>query len=48
MIPPEGVLKPGQEGKVCKLLKAIYSLKQAGREWQKMLTTVFVEDLGFQ
>jgi hypothetical protein len=45
MIPPEGVLKPGQEGKVCKLLKAIYGLKQAGREWQKTLTTVFVEDL---
>jgi len=48
MIPPEGVLKPGQEGKVRKLLKAIYGLKQAGREWQIMLTTVFVEDLGFQ
>ena len=48
VIPPEGVLKPGQEGKVCKLLKVIYGLKQAGREWQKTLTTVFVEDLGFQ
>jgi hypothetical protein len=48
MIPPGGVLKPRQERKVCKLLKVIYGLKQAGREWQKMLTTVFVEDLGFQ
>ena len=48
MIPPMGVLKPGQEGKVCKLLKALYGLKQAGREWQKTLTAVFVEDLGFQ
>jgi hypothetical protein len=30
------------------LLKALYGLKQAGREWQKTLTAVFVEDLGFQ
>ena len=28
--PPQGVLKPGQEGKVCHLLKGLYGFKQAG------------------
>jgi hypothetical protein len=41
MIPPQGVLKPGQEGMVCKLKKALYGLKQAGREWYKTLKEVF-------
>ena len=37
MVPPAGLLKPGQEGFVCKLKKALYGLKQAGCEWKKML-----------
>ena len=32
MQPLRGVLKPGQEGKVLRLLKGLYSLKQASRE----------------
>src|SRR5882762_4938951 len=48
MKPPRGVLKPGQEGKVCRLLKGLYGLKQAGRGWHQELTKVFITDLGFK
>ena len=27
---PQGVLKPGEEGKVCHLVKGLYGLKRAG------------------
>ena len=38
MKPLRGVLKPGKEGKVLRLLKGLYGLKQAGRGWYlKML-----------
>ena len=30
MKPPRGALKPGEEGKVCHLVKGLYGLKQAG------------------
>ena len=48
MVPPAGLLKPGQEQLVRKLKKALYVLKQAGHEWQKMLTAVMINDLGFK
>ena len=48
MLLPAGILKSGQENMVCKLKKALYGLKQAGREWQKTLTTVFTNELGFK
>src|ERR1700720_2797362 len=48
MTPPPGVLKPGQEGMVCRLLKSLYGLKQAGREWHKMLTLTLVKEMEFQ
>ena len=47
MKPPQGVLKPGQEGKVCRLLKGLYGLKQAGRGWYQEMSKVFMKDLGF-
>ena len=44
---PQHVMKPGQEGKVCCLLKGMYGLKQAGRVWQQELTRVFTTHLDF-
>ena len=48
MKPPHGVLKPGEEGKVLRLLKGLYGLKQAGRGWYMEMSKVFVHDLGFK
>ena len=44
---PRGVLKPGQEGKVLRLKKGLYGLKQAGRGWYMEMSRVFVKELGF-
>ena len=32
---PDGFVVPGQEGKVCKLLKSLYGLKQAPKQWHE-------------
>jgi hypothetical protein len=48
MRPPRGVLKPGQEGKVLRLLKGLYGLKQAGRGWYMEMAKVFTKELGFK
>ena len=42
-----GAAKPGQQGKVCCLLKGIYGLKQSGRGWYQAMSKVFTQDLGF-
>jgi len=47
MVQPEGFGAKGQEGKVCKLLKSIYGLKQASRSWNKRFDQV-VKTFGFQ
>ena len=45
---PRGVLKPGQEGKVLRLKKGLYGLKQAGRGWYLEMSRVFMKELGFK
>ena len=47
MKPPRGVLTKDQEGKVLKLKKGLYGLKQAGRGWYQEMSRVFVERWGF-
>ena len=32
---PEGFSAPGQEGKVCRLVKSLYSLKRAPKQWHE-------------
>ena len=48
MKPPRGVLKSGQEGKVLRLLKGLYGLKQAGRGWYLEMSKVLMKDMGFK
>ncbi|GJX53109.1 retrotransposon protein, putative, ty1-copia subclass [Tanacetum coccineum] len=38
---PEGFIAPGQESKVCRLVKSLYGLKQAPKQWhQKFIHTM--------
>ena len=48
MKPPKGVLKPGQEGKVLRLLKGSYKLKQARRGWYLEMARVLMKELEFE
>jgi hypothetical protein len=44
---PAGMVVPGQEKKVCRLLKSLYGLKQAPRAWYRRLTD-FLKQHGFE
>ena len=44
---PWGILKPGEEGKVCHLVKGLYKLKQAGCGWYQEMSQALVKDLRF-
>ena len=48
MAQPEGFIKSGHEHKVCKLVKSIYGLKQAGRVWYETIIKTLQKKLGFQ
>ena len=46
MMQSEGFVDPNNAGKVCKLLKSIYGLKQASRSWNIRFDEV-VKEFGF-
>ena len=45
---PEGFIVKGQEKKVCKLVKSIYGLKQAGQVWYELMVDTLRRKLGFE
>ncbi|RVW49829.1 Retrovirus-related Pol polyprotein from transposon TNT 1-94 [Vitis vinifera] len=47
MIQPEGFIVQGQENIVCKLIKSLYGLKQALRQWYKKFDS-FMHRIGFK
>ncbi|CAM8902403.1 unnamed protein product [Rhodiola kirilowii] len=44
---PEGCIVPGQERKVCKLVKSLYRLKQAPKQWHEKFDKVMLSN-GFK
>ena len=44
---PEGFAAPGQEKKVCKLVKSLYGLKQAPKQWHQKFDSVVLAN-GFK
>jgi len=44
MLQPEGCIVPGQKIKVCKLLKSLYGLKQALKQWYEKFNRVVLSD----
>ena len=44
---PEGYVAPGQESKVCKLVKSLYGLKEAPKQWHQKFDHVMMES-GYQ
>ena len=44
---PEGFIVPGQENKVCRLVKSLYGLKQAPMQWHEKFDSVMMTN-GFK
>ena len=44
---PEGFVLPGNEKKVCKLIKSLYGLKQAPKQWHEKFDNVILSN-GFK
>ena len=41
---PKGFVEPGQESKVCKLIKSLYDLKQAPKQWHEKFDSCMIEN----
>ena len=41
---PEGFIMPGNEHKVCKLVKSLYGLKQAPKQWHQKFDKVILSN----
>ena len=44
---PEGFIVPGQEKKVCRLVKSLYGLKQAPKQWHEKFDRAVISE-GFK
>ena len=44
---PEGFIAKGDENKVCKLVRSLYRLKQAGQVWNRTFAHTIKRKLGF-
>ena len=45
---PEGFIAKGEENKVCRLVRSLYGLKQAGRVWNRTFAHTITKKLGFK
>jgi hypothetical protein len=48
MIQPEGYIIPGKEFQVCKLMKALYSLRQVSRTWYGRINNYLQKQVGLK
>ena len=44
---PPGYVISGSQGRVCRLKKTLYGLKQSGKQWHQRLVEIMVKLLGF-